>query len=108
MFEETINSVDNLIETDALIEQHLHGGFGIDFSICEIEDFIKFSKEILKYGVCGFFPTLVTDSIDNLKKQIFKIKEAQKLQMTLTESSAKILGVHLEACFLNPEKKRYS
>ena len=105
MFEETINSVDNLIETDALIEQHLHGGFGIDFSICEIEDFIKFSKEILKYGVCGFFPTLVTDSIDNLKKQIFKIKEAQKLQMTLTESSAKILGVHLEACFLNPEKK---
>lgn len=105
MYDLNLNSVDNLIETDALIEQHIHGGFGIDFSLCKAEDFIEFSKKILRFGVCGFFPTLATDSIGNLKKQIYEIKKAQFLQSQFEEPMAKILGVHLEACFLNPEKK---
>lgn len=105
MYDIQIQSVDNLIETKALIEQHLHGGFGIDFAICNTDDFIKFSKKILKFGVCGFFPTLATDSVDNLKRQISEIKKAQELQNSSTEPLAKILGVNLEACFLNPLKK---
>ena len=105
MFDDSLQSVDNLIETGALIEQHLHGGFGIDFSLCRADDFIDFSKKILRYGVCGFFPTLATDSVDALRRQIFEIKKAQQYQNTLDEPAAKILGVHLEACFLNPLKK---
>ena len=68
------DSIDNLFETEALIEQHLHGGFGIDFSNCNSEDFIEFSKRIIKFGVCGYFPTLATDTIENLKRQIQQIK----------------------------------
>ena len=105
MYDLNLNSVDNLIETDALIEQHIHGGFGIDFSLCKVEDFIEFSKKILRFGVAGFFPTLATDSLGNLKTQILEIKKAQLLQSQIEEPMARILGVHLEACFLNPEKK---
>ncbi len=105
MYDLNLNSVDNLIETDALIEQHIHGGFGIDFSLCKAEEFVEFSKKILKFGVCGFFPTLATDSVENLKRQISEIKKAQCIQLQKDEPMAKILGVHLEACFLNPEKK---
>ena len=105
MKENEINSINNLIKTEALIEQHLHGGFGIDFSVCSAKDFITFSQEILKFGVCGYFPTLATDTIENLKRQIQEIKKACKMQNNSTEPMAMILGVHIEACFLNPLKK---
>ncbi len=105
MYDAQIQSVDNLIETDALVEQHIHGGFGIDFSKCSTLDFIDFSKKILKYGVCAYFPTLATDSIENLRCQIANIKTAMHIQEDSNETMAKILGVHLEACFLNPLKK---
>ena len=98
-------SVDNLVITNALIEQHIHGGFGIDFAKCKAADFVEFSKKILRYGVCAFFPTLATDSVENLKNQIREIKKAVDLQKTESEPMAKIMGVHLEACFLNPLKK---
>lgn len=105
MYDTCLQSVDNLIETEALVEQHIHGGFGIDFSLCKADDFIEFSKKILKYGVCAFFPTLATDTVENLQKQISEIKKAMQLQENSLEPLAKILGVHLEACFLNPVKK---
>ena len=97
--------LDNLTETNALIEQHIHGGFGIDFAKCSEDEFIEFSKKIIKYGVCTFFPTLATDSTDNLKRQIARIKKAIKMQESETTAMARIAGVHLEACFINPAKK---
>ena len=96
---------DNLKETNALIEQHIHGGFGIDFAKCNAREYLEFSKKIIKYGVCAFFPTLATDTVDNLKRQIEEIKSAIKLQESEAEPMAKILGIHLEACFINPAKK---
>lgn len=99
------DSLNNLIETNALIEQHIHGGFGIDFATCAEDGFIDFAKKIIKCGVSGFFPTLATDSVDNLRKQIDEIKKAVKMQNNSNEPMAQILGVHLEACFINPEKR---
>ena len=96
---------DNLKETNALIEQHIHGGFGIDFAKCSAREYLVFSKKIIQYGVCAFFPTLATDTVDNLKRQIEEIKSAIKLQESEAEPMAKILGIHLEACFINPAKK---
>ncbi len=90
------------MKTKLLIEQHFHGAFGVDFSTCNVEDVLFLSKEIKKYGIGGIFPTLVTDTIDNLKRQILVIKEASQKQ---TSEMAKILGIHLEGVFLNHEKK---
>ena len=104
MANEIDNIQTNLIETDALIEEHIHGGFGFDFLSCSAEDFVRFAKKITDYGVCGFFPTLATDTIDNLKHQISEIKRAKSMLPDDGEH-ADILGIHLEACFLNPEKK---
>ena len=98
-------SADNLVITKALIEQHIHGGFGIDFAKCAADGFIEFSKKIMRRGVCAFFPTLATDSVENLKIQIEEIKNAIKIQTETLEPMAKIMGVHLEACFLKPLKK---
>lgn len=90
------------MKTKLLIEQHFHGCFGIDFNTASVDDILYLSKEILKYGIGGIFPTLVTDSVENIKRAISVIKEASKRQ---TPDMAHILGIHLEGIFLNPEKK---
>lgn len=89
------------MRTKLLIEQHMHGAFGIDFNKSTTEDILYLSKELLKYGIGGYFPTLVTDNIMNIKHQIEVIKKAASAQ---TKDMAKILGIHLEGIFLNVEK----
>ncbi len=86
------------MKTPLLIEQHFHGAFGIDFNKCGTDDLLFLADKLLKIGIGGFFPTLVTDSIENTKRQIKIIKEASKI-------CPGILGIHLEGIFINPEKK---
>lgn len=90
------------MKTKLLIEEHFHGCFGIDFNKATVDNILYLSKEILKYGIGGIFPTIVTDNIENTKHAISVIKKAAELQ---TFDMAKILGIHLEGIFLNPEKK---
>ena len=90
------------MQTKLIIEQHFHGCFGIDFNKASVDDVLYLSKEILKYGIGGIFPTLVTDSVENIRKATSIIKEAAKKQ---TPDMAKIFGIHLEGIFINPEKK---
>lgn len=90
------------MKTKLLIEQHFHGGFGVDFNTAKIEDVLHLSCEIKKFGIGGIFPTLVTDTVENIKRQISVIKAASKMQ---TPTMAKIFGIHLEGIFLNPAKK---
>lgn len=90
------------MKTKLLIEQHFHGCFGVDFNKAGVDDVLYLSKEILKYGIGGIFPTIVTDSIENTKRAISVIKEASSKQC---DGMAKILGVHLEGIFLNEKKK---
>ncbi len=90
------------MKTPLLIEQHFHGCFGVDFNKASVDDVLLLSKEIFKYGIGGIFPTLVTDSVENIKKAISVIKSASKRQ---SDAMAKILGIHLEGIFINEKKK---
>lgn len=90
------------MNTKLLIEQHFHGAYGVDFNKASVDEVLDLSHNIKQEGVGAIFPTLVTDSVDNIIRQIKIIKEASKKQ---TDECAKILGVHLEGIFINPEKK---
>ena len=85
-----------------LIEQHFHGAYGVDFSKATVDEVLLLTRKLKKDGISGIFPTLVTDTVENTKKQIGVIKEAAKKQ---NGDGAKILGIHLEGIFLNPKKK---
>ena len=91
------------MRTKLLIDQHIHGAYGVDFNKAAAEDILYLSKELLQNGIGGYFPTLVTDNIMNIKHQIEVIKKAASAQ---TPDMAKILGIHLEGIFLNVEKCR--
>ena len=86
------------MKTPLLIEQHFHGAYGVDFNKAGVNEIIELASKLREIGIGGFFPTLVTDSIENIKRQIGIIKEASKL-------CRGILGIHLEGIFINPKKK---
>ena len=90
------------MKTKPLIEQHIHGCFGVDFNKASVNDILHVSLMLSKASVGGFFPTIVTDSFENTQRAISVIKTAaQKVE----KGCAKILGIHLEGIFLNKEKK---
>lgn len=88
--------------TKLLIEQHFHGCYGINFNTATTNDVLDIAHHIKKEGIGGIFPTLVTDTFENTKRQINVIKQASKQQKN---EGARILGIHLEGIFINPEKK---
>lgn len=88
-----------VLKTPLMIEQHIHGAFGVDFGVnTNKDDFLFAAEKLRECGIGGFFPTLVTDSVENIKRQISVIKEAAK-------ECNSILGIHLEGIFINPDKK---
>ncbi|MBE7704397.1 MAG: hypothetical protein E7Z90_01145 [Cyanobacteria bacterium SIG29] len=87
--------------SQALVEQHIHGAFGIDFMTCSTLDMLEVSKKLLNYGVGYYFPTIMTDKIDVIKERLNVVKEAKSLQ---TKKMAQIVGVHLEGPFINSNK----
>ena len=90
------------MKTKLLIEQHIHGCFGVDFNKATENEILYASLMLSKAGVGGFFPTIVTDSFERTQRAISVIKSAAP---KVEKGCAKILGIHLEGIFLNKEKK---
>lgn len=88
----------SMTQETLILEQHIHGAFGVDFNSCNVEALLKVANLLYEKGIGGFFPTLVTDSVPNIKRQISIIKKA-------SEICPRILGIHLEGIFINPLKK---
>lgn len=90
-----------MIKTSGLIEQHIHGAFGIDFMKCTIDDVLNCAELLAQNGVGAFFPTIMTDDLNIIKQRIEVIKEAKVKQK---KDSAQIIGIHLEGPFISPNK----
>lgn len=97
-----ILNLETFHKSNLLVEQHFHGAFGVDFSNCEVDEILTLAKKLLHHGIGGFYPTLVTDKIENIKRQIERIKTAKQQQ---SSEEAEILGIHLEGIFINSGKK---
>ena len=86
------------MEKPLILEQHIHGAFGVDFNTATVDEVLYVADKLAERGIVAFFPTLVTDSIENLKQQISVIKEAGR-------KCKRIVGIHLEGVFINSQKK---
>ena len=67
---------ENIKKSRLIIEQHFHGAYGVDFASCSESEILELSKKLLKHGIGGFFPTLATDTVKNIKRQIKIFKSA--------------------------------
>lgn len=88
--------------TPGLLDQHIHGGYGVDFNKASAEEIISLTEKLPAHGITALVATIMTDSAENISKQIEEISSAIDNQ---PENSARIVGIHLEGPFLNPEFK---
>jgi len=86
------------------IDLQINGGLGTAFPDLNPENadsLQKISDYLWDGGVDAFLPTLVTSSVENIQRSLKVIADFMQNQT----SGAKVLGVHLEGPFLNPEKR---
>ncbi len=101
----TIDVKENWVSLGG-VDLQINGALGLPFpevdetSITKIDEICQY---LWQQGIDAFLPTIVTTSIDNIQRslRIFHNLASQPRQ----QERAKILGVHLEGPFLNPEKR---
>lgn len=90
------------------VDLQINGAIGKAFpELTEADNFVleDICHFLWKQGIDGFLPTLVTTSVDNIKRSLTIIDQYIKQHPQTSTSSAQILGVHLEGPFLNVEKR---
>lgn len=103
-----INRLDNqdiapqFIIAPGLIDVQINGYMGVDFSDPELtpEDMQKATKALWAVGVTSFYPTIITNSHENLLNTFERISDVSKDKSIINS----IPGFHLEGPFISPEK----
>ncbi|MEI7474353.1 MAG: N-acetylglucosamine-6-phosphate deacetylase [bacterium] len=97
-----IIDAEGLIITAGLIDQHIHGGFGVNFNNCSSEEVLSILNKYPKYGITSVVPTIMTDEKEAVKNQIEIIKAAKN---SAIKHQTNLIGIHLEGPFLNSKNK---
>jgi N-acetylglucosamine-6-phosphate deacetylase len=83
----------------------INGALGLAFPDVKMEDFGRLAEIcdfLWEQGIDGFLPTIVTTSIENIHRSLAVFAKFIAQQ---PDNTAKVLGVHLEGPFLNPQKR---
>lgn len=93
----------NLNVAPGLIDNQINGYANVDFSGNNLtaKEVLSATTAIWRDGVTTFFPTLITNSHDNLIK-IFRILD--EACRTYTKVNESVPGFHLEGPYLSPEE----
>ncbi len=89
------------------VDLQINGALGLAFTDlqgCDRELLQKICQFLWQQGVDSFVPTLVTTSVENIKRVLAALADFINSQKS-SKPTAQILGVHLEGPFLNPEKR---
>ena len=93
----------NLFVAPGLIDNQINGYAGVDFSgnKLSVGEVLKAAQAIWKEGVTTFLPTVLTNSHDNLVRNLRTLDEAISGEEKLRQS---IPGIHLEGPYISPEE----
>lgn len=105
-----ILDVSNCYVTPGLIDLQVNGSSSCDLWADPTEtELLQLQKELMAEGVTSFLPTLITDSICHLKKNIAFLSKAGagKIETDDTQKAglvARMPGIHLEGPCLSPRR----
>ena len=99
----SVNNDKNLLVAPGLIDNQINGFAGVDFSgnSLSADGMIEAIQAIWREGVTTFLPTLITNSNENLVKNLIILEEARSSNESLGES---IPGFHLEGPYISPDE----
>jgi N-acetylglucosamine-6-phosphate deacetylase len=102
-FEEAADGVDlqGAYVIPGLIDIHLHGSVGVDFSAASLPGLMKIAEYLGRNGITSFVPTSMTLPEETLKTAFETAVKYHELNLSGT---ARLLGIHMEGPFLSPEK----
>lgn len=86
------------------IDIHTHGIGRFDTRTGIPEHILGMAALHYSEGTGAILPTIFPDSVDKMRKNIDSVRKAMDIQKTEGDGFARILGVHLEGPFLNPER----
>ncbi len=89
------------IITAGLVDVHIHGGAGADFSRDGEEGLKKMAGFLLRHGVTSFLPTTPSAPLQQLEEAVKVARDAA----AQPPSGAQVLGLHLEGPYLSPARK---
>jgi N-acetylglucosamine-6-phosphate deacetylase len=80
----------------------VNGYAGVDYNAVQedILDLGQISRELLKVGVTSHFPTIITNSPEQISKLILQVVDLRKKDGIASEC---IPGIHIEGPFISPE-----
>jgi len=87
-----------------LIDNHIHGSFGVNFNTANYDEIKFVLAELYKRNIKGICSTLIGDEDDKIYRQLKLFKQIKNEQLQICNSQALILGVHLEGTFLSLNK----
>ncbi|MBW4664148.1 MAG: N-acetylglucosamine-6-phosphate deacetylase [Chroococcus sp. CMT-3BRIN-NPC107] len=91
------------------VDLQINGALGLAFTDLQAQKDSELLSKICYFlwqqGVDSFVPTLVTTSIENIKRVLATLTDFIESQKSTPQPTAQILGVHLEGPFLNPQKR---
>lgn len=92
---------DNII-CPGLVDLQINGFQGIDFNEegLSVDEVVSITKSLWSQGVTSYFPTLITNSDENISACLQTLTEACEKHHLVDQS---ITGIHLEGPFLSPE-----
>jgi N-acetylglucosamine-6-phosphate deacetylase len=90
-----------LYVSPGFVDVHVHGGVGADFMDATTADALTIAEYHAAGGTTSLLATTATDSIENILAAVAAARDAQPAN----RHGARILGVHLEGPYFNPEKK---
>lgn len=93
----------NYLVIPGMIDIHLHGAMGFDFSDGDFEGFKAIAEYELKNGVTGFVPAIMTLPVENIKQVIREVKKYTLQQSSFT-NTATVYGLNLEGPFISEIK----
>lgn len=95
------SDVKNHTITPAIVDQHIHGGYGISFHTAGEDEIRLLLRNLRADGTGAVVATTLPGTFEALRKQI---KVLNRVIENPQEGEAKILGIHMEGPFLNPKK----
>lgn len=97
-----VSNASKLLVAPGLIDIQINGYMGVDFSgpNLTVEDVIKATKALWEVGVTSYFPTVITQDISIIKKNLAILAKAKDNP----EIGMSIPGFHLEGPYISPIK----
>lgn len=87
-----------------LIEQHFHGGRGVNFNVATVEDMQQFVESLPRQGITRIMPTVMTGSEAEMRQALTNL-EKLKHHLEQQPNGIQMIGIKLEGPFINEMKR---